>query len=506
MRGQDTLVIMATGSGKSAVYQVPGIHLNGIVVVISPLIALQHDQIKALEDVGIGAVAINSQQRKRDLTAAWDRIRSGGAQFVFATPEQLTDDEIASALDELNVALLVIDEAHCISAWGHDFRPEYLRLAGVRRALGNPPIAALTATASPPVRQEIIQRLELRNAHVVAGGFDRPEISLSLEHVVDAQDRQRRVVEHILELNGPGLVYAATRKDTHAYADALAQHGLRTASYHAGLRRSARDEVHNAFLADEVDAVVATSAFGMGVDKPNVRYVVHAAAPDSLDTYYQQIGRGGRDGDPTTATLFYRSEDLALARLFTTQRPDRDMLRSVMTALHDDSPQRLTALRKHLGVRGRTYINAINLLERADVLHSTREGLVARDVSVDESIDRAIDITRQGEEFDRTRVEMLREYAETAHCRRQLLLGYFGELTDTACGNCDRCRSGSDTRPTNAGPFDLGAKVEHEEWGTGEVIDTSTDRLTVRFERHGYRTLSVGAVTRHQLLATRSKQ
>lgn len=499
--GRDVVAIMATGSGKSAIYQLAGLHRGGVTLVVSPLIALQKDQISALADAGVGAVAINSQQRAAERRDAWERLESGQARFVFSAPEQLTDDDLLRSLAALDITLLVVDEAHCVSAWGHDFRPDYVRLADVRTRLGDLPIAALTATASPPVRQEISERLSLTDPLMIAGGFDRPEIRLEVVERLTGNDKRKRIVEHVCALDVPGLVYTATRKDAEAYANELAGRGIRSAAYHAGLGKAEREEVHERFLDNSVDVVVATSAFGMGIDKPDVRFVVHTAAPDSLDSYYQQIGRGGRDGQATIATLFYRPEDLALGRLFTTQRPDKEMLREVYEALNKTGPIRLGALRDHLGTRSRALTNALNLLERADVVTATRDGFAARGVRVGEAVARAAEVTKQGEEFDRTRVEMMREYAETKQCRRRFLLSYFGEVRTDPCGNCEVClRPGPQPSSAVDGPFDAESRVQHTEWGGGTVMNIDTDRLTVLFDEHGYRTLSVDAVTSNNIL------
>ncbi|MGZ9883833.1 RecQ family ATP-dependent DNA helicase [Rhodococcus ruber] len=508
VQGRDVLAVMATGSGKSAIYQVPALLIEGTTLVISPLIALQNDQIAGLDATSApDAVAINSRQRASETAAAWETIRERTVEYVFLAPEQLANDEVVARLAAARVSLVVVDEAHCVSAWGHDFRPDYLRLADALDRLGRPPVVALTATASPPVRQEIVEELRLRDPVVIASGFDRPNIDLAVERYTADADKRRAVVETVAGLETPGLVYTATRKDAEFYAAELTERGLRAAAYHAGLPAATRERVHHGFLDDELEVVVATSAFGMGIDKPDVRFVAHASAPDSVDSYYQQIGRAGRDGLEAKALLFYRPEDLSLAKFFTTHRPDEDLLGRAFTALaRAKSPKRLKDLRAELDIRGRTLTNAVNLLERADVVSSGRKGLTARTVEVEIAVRRAAEVAAVGERMDRSRVEMMRGYAETRGCRRQFLLGYFGESLPDPCGHCDCCREGiHEHRPESPkhGPYEpipLHTRVVHAQWGPGEVMSAEPDRITVLFDEYGYRTLSLEAVEEHDLL------
>lgn len=324
LAGRDVLAVMLTGAGKSAIYQVPAVLIDGLTLVISPLIALQRDQITQLEEADAPeAVAINSRQRTAEAQRSWEAVREHEAEYVFLAPEQLVNDDVLAQLGGNGVCLIVVDEAHCVSAWGHDFRPSYLRLGDAIRRLKHPVVAALTATASPLVRREIVEQLGLREPVMVASGFDRPNLRLQVSHYIEDADKRAAVVERVAELYCPGLLYVATRKDAERYVELLSRCGVSAAAYHAGLRAADRDEVHRRFRNDEVDVVAATSAFGMGIDKPNVRFVVHASVPDSLDSYYQQIGRGGRDGADALALLFYRAEDLGLARFSPVSTPTR---------------------------------------------------------------------------------------------------------------------------------------------------------------------------------------
>ncbi len=421
----------------------------------------------------------------------WSRWPAGSsagsncAEYVFLAPEQLGNDDVVERLRSSDVSLVVDDEAHCVSAWGHDFRPSYLRLADAIERLGRPRIAALTATASQVVRREIVEQLRLRDPTVIATGFDRPNLRLEAALFLEDADKRGAVSATVAELDGPGLLYTATRKDAEFYAGALRERGVTAAAYHAGLRSAERDEVHRGFHEGDYDVVAATSAFGMGIDKPDVRFVVHASVPDSLDSYYQQIGRGGRDGGPALARLFYRAQDLSLARMFTTQRPDPVLLAQVHEALRGASRKRLKNLGAELNVRGRKLTNAVNLLELAGAITSERTGFSATDADTTTAVRHAVDVADAAERVDHTRVEMMRGYAETRDCRRQFLLGYFGETLAEPCGNCDRCAAnaaeGREPAEPQESALPVDTPVEHTEWGPGAVISGEADRVTVLF-------------------------
>jgi ATP-dependent DNA helicase RecQ len=535
--GRDVLAVMPTGYGKSAIYQVAALFVHGgfingghagaerpdesgadsprrgPAVVVSPLIALQEDQLDGLlEDLGgDSAVAINSGRKDSEVEDAWEAAERGDAAFLFLAPEQLAKTETVERLAAMDVALFVVDEAHCVSSWGHDFRPDYLRLGEVRGQLGNPPVAALTATASPPVRDEIQQRLRMKDPLVLVHGFDRPNIRLDVVRHLGDRDKERAVVQQVAELKGPGLLYAATRKDTETYAAELAEHGLRAAAYHAGRKQSERDQVHEQFLDDGLDVVVATTAFGMGIDKPNVRFVIHADIPESLDAYYQEIGRSGRDGQPASAVLHYRPEDLGLRKFFGTHKPDEDALLAVLTALRAaDGPVTQKALAEQTGIPGRRLTGLLNeLLETRSVKALKRGVRLEPGAKLPKVVEQAVELAEARQRVDRSRIEMARGYAETDACRRQFLLGYFGEDLPEPCGNCDTCANGSayeedydDGAAAAAGgePFPLQAAVVHKEWGAGIVMRHEEDVITVLFEQEGYKTLSRQAVTDGKLL------
>jgi ATP-dependent DNA helicase RecQ len=514
--GSDVLVVMPTGSGKSAVYQLAGLLVDGPTVVVSPLIALQRDQLAGLAarddgKPGLEAVAVNSAQGAEQTNQAWESLRTGEAEFIFLAPEQLANDEVVDRLADAGVSLFAVDEAHCVSAWGHDFRPDYLRIGDVMERLGSPRIVALTATAAPPVRAEIIEKLRMRRPVQIIQGFDRPNLRLEVQRFTDSRRKQAAVVQKVAALDGSGLIYTATRKDTEHYAEALRASGRQAAAYHAGLKAGEREQVHTGFLGGQIEVVVATSAFGMGIDKPDVRFVVHADVSESLDSYYQEIGRAGRDGQPALALLCYRSEDLGLRTFFASGGGDPEVLASVAGAVrrHTKSEGAVepSLLKDELELSHTRLTNAVNLLEQAGAIDVEPDGRLhyadAR-LRVDAAVSQATGVAEAHTRVDRSRVEMMRGYAETTGCRRQFLLGYFGEELPEPCGNCDTCSSGSATAnlavPTDAatasgaGPFALNAPVEHREWGPGVVMRQEPDRITVLFEQVGYRTLALAAL------------
>lgn len=521
MRGQDTLAVMPTGAGKSAVYQVPGLLLPGPTVVVSPLIALQRDQIAGLlgHAGAPDAVAVNSAQGAGETEAAWDAVRHGDAEFLFLSPEQLAKDDVVERLARAAPSLFVVDEAQCVAAWGHDFRPDYLRLAQASQRVGRPRILALTATAAPPVREEIVERLAMSDPALVVAGFDRPNIALEVRRFLDDADKRRVVVERAAAEPGPGIIYTATRRDAEAYAADLTGLGLAAAAYHAGLSAGERSRAHDAFLAGETDVVVATSAFGMGIDKEDVRFVLHASVPGSLDAYYQEIGRAGRDGGPAVAVLHYRSQDSGLQRLFATRAPDEDTLRSVAELVHErDAPVEPDDIAKDTGLTRRRVTAAVNLLEQAGAVRTEDDGRVraVAGTTAGEAAARAAEEARSRRRLEQSRLAMMLGYAETTGCRRRFLLGYFGESYDAPCGACDLCATPSspgdtvvdgvgnpgEERPSPAAAsYAAGSRVKHAEWGEGTVMSEEGDRLTVLFESMGYRTLSLAAITGKGLLS-----
>jgi ATP-dependent DNA helicase RecQ len=511
MQGRDVLVILPTGAGKSAIYQVPALLIPGPTLIVSPLLALQQDQLEGIDtSEAPQAVAVNSTQVQDEHRRAWEAVGQGQAEYLFLAPEQLAKDQVVERLSNIGVGLFVVDEAHCVSAWGHDFRPDYLRLGSVIERLGHPPLIALTATAALPVRRDIVARLRMRDHGEVVASFDRPNLRLAVQHHSDDRRKRDSVVLHVRTLLADpstqlGLLYTASRKDADFYASELQHAGVRAASYHAGMRAAERDQVHQDFLADRLDVVVATSAFGMGIDKPDVRFVVHASAPDSLDSYYQQIGRAGRDRKPADITLFYRPEDLHLQRFLTARRAPEEALKELARNLHDhQEPVRPADLAQEVEVSASQRTRAVNLLEQAGAVITTEDGRLEyldQEIEPEQAVDDAVEVAETHQQLIHSRIEMMRGYAETAGCRRQFLLGYFGEQLRQPCGNCDTCEAGTaQTQQADNSAFPINGSVQHREWGHGVVMSVELDRLTVLFDRVGYKTLARSAIEKQDLL------
>ncbi|ROO59428.1 ATP-dependent DNA helicase RecQ [Micromonospora sp. Llam0] len=511
LKGRDALVVLPTGAGKSAVYQIPATMLPGPTVVISPLLALQQDQIAALNQRGqaeLRAVRISSAESPTQRRAALDDVRQGRARFLFTTPEQLCDPERLAEVRRLSPALVAVDEAHCVSAWGHDFRPDYLAVGHLVEQLGRPPVVALTATASPPVRDDIVHRLGLTDPHLVVAGLDRGNLFLEVAHCPTEDYRWRRLVALLDVEQPPGIVYVPTRRAATDLAGQLVAAGYPARCYHAGMSATARQQLHDEFLAGQVPVMVATSAFGMGIDKPDVRWVAHTALPDSPDSYLQEIGRGGRDGRPARALLLWRAEDIGLQRYFTTSPPDQDELRDVAEVL-GANPATRADLRRRTGLGARKLSQLLALLEEVGAARTVAGTQSVRPFYAPDPARAAADAVAAAERrqtVQRSRTDMMRAFAEATGCRTRALLAYFGEHVTDVCGHCDSCHAGTSTADDGAaGPFPVHSMVRHAEWGAGLVLGYEQDRMTVLFDGVGYKTLSVPVVSDQGLLAAEQR-
>jgi ATP-dependent DNA helicase RecQ len=559
--GRDTLAVLPTGSGKSAIYQIAGLVLGGLTVVVSPLIALQRDQARGLgtrtrgDGRPVDVIALNSTLSAKDHAAAMARLAAGDVDFLMLGPEQLTNPGTHQALIGTGrpVSLFAVDEAHLVSEWGHDFRPEYLRVHETVAAVGQPPIIALTATASLPVQADITRQLGMTEPTVIVADFDRPNIRLSVRaarvHLPEEQAVVDRTVEVVLANDTPTIVYAGSHARCEDVAARLHLDAYRAAPYHAGLPAKRRSEVQDAFFRGQLDVIAATSAFGMGIDKPDVRTVVHAGPPGSLDEYYQEIGRAGRDGRPAQAVLVFDSRSLRIPRLFAS-RPKLAMtaVRSVVRALerlgrNESMTVAELAAASH-DSRGATERIVDDMEELGLITIVDGRIAVASTGLHDEATDAVVAESRRRASVLNSQVDIVRHYAETVRCRRAELLAYFGEQIATPCGNCDndeilarhhpseptptaeagteaggagagsvavteggvagRARA-ADTNGRPAGtPADaagrpralpaVGAAVMHSLWGHGTVMSADQHELVVAFESVGYRHLTTAVL------------
>ncbi|HWG19465.1 MAG TPA: ATP-dependent DNA helicase RecQ [Terracidiphilus sp.] len=444
LEGRDTVLVQPTGSGKSAVYQIAGALLEGTTVVVSPLIALQKDQADSIDASGLEACAVvNSTLSSSEQRETLQRIDDGLAEYIFLAPEQLRKPETVERLQAANVSLIAIDEAHCISHWGHDFRPDYLGLAQVIEALGHPPTLAITATASREVRTEIVERLGLRNPRVLVHGFDRPNISLRVDQFSSKDEKYSSLMRRVEFADKPGIVYVATHKNAETLADDLRQIGVEALCYHGGMRSREREEIQNKFMNGDVPVIVATNAFGMGVDKPDIRFVYHADVSDSLDAYYQEIGRAGRDGEEAEAVLFYRPQDISAQQFKTgAANVDSEGLESVYNALKSHrKPMTRERIVEATGIAARKLVGLLQKLEETGAITHLESGEMkaASTRPLAEIIEAAAEKQKFQKELRKRRLQQMQSYAEWRSCRREYLLRYFGDDYKGPCGNCDRC-------------------------------------------------------------------
>jgi ATP-dependent DNA helicase RecQ len=507
LSGRDTLAVMSTGSGKSAIYQLAGFLIDGPTIVISPLIALQQDQMEAVEE---DAAVLNSTLTEKQREEVIEEVDQDTVEFVLMAPEQLANDEVLEELRVAGVSLFVIDEAHTVSQWGHDFRPDYLRVGPAIDALGHPTVLALTATAAPPVRDDIVASLHMRDPNVVVRGFDRPNIRLEVDRHFDAARKRRALLDRVEAIAGPdhaGIVYCATKRGAEEVAGELRDRGVRAEHYHGGLGAKQRAARQDAFMArGEIDVMVATIAFGMGIDKPDVRFVFHHDVSESVDSYYQELGRAGRDGEPAEAVLFYREQDLGLRKFFAGGRVKDDELLQVAEALQaEDEPVRPKDLVEELPVSDTKLATAVQHLEEAGFVEVHDDGTletVDGGAGIEEAVEQAGEAEEHRQQFDRSRVEMMRAYCETGGCRRAFVLGYFGEEFDPPCGNCDVCerKGAAVAQAEHDSPFSVGERVEHATWGVGTVGQIEDGQVTVVFDSVGYKTLGLELVVERGLL------
>ncbi|HWE49780.1 MAG TPA: RecQ family ATP-dependent DNA helicase [Bryobacteraceae bacterium] len=455
LEGRDTLVVQPTGSGKSAIYQIAGLMVEGTTVIVSPLIALQKDQVDSIQDQhSAGAVAVNSTQRISEVQERLARVEKGQVEYIFMAPEQFRKQATVDGLLKSGVSLFVVDEAHCVSEWGHDFRPDYLRLGHIIETLGHPRVLALTATASARVREEIIQRLHMRRPRVFVQGFDRPNIYLRVDRFKTETEKRDALVHRVRWASKPGIVYVGTRKAAEEIMSALAKEQVNARFYHGGLKRAEREEMQESFMGGDAEVIVATNAFGMGVDKPDVRFVYHYDAPDSLDSYYQEIGRAGRDGERSDAILFFRRQDIGAQSFKTGEgRIDPETLEQLAARIAGESgPLTPEEIAEEAGLSKRKVATALQRLEDAGVMEMLPDGKVraVEDADPVEAVRAAVEEQESRRLMKKERLETMRAYANAAGCRREFLLSYLGDDYTGPCNFCDNCEAAAGPRMDSA--------------------------------------------------------
>ena len=448
LEGNHTLAIMPTGAGKSLCYQLPSLHLEGTTVVVSPLISLMKDQVDKLEDAGLEAAQLNSALTTEEREENLEQIESEQSDFIFVTPERFTKQEFLADLRKRDVNFVVIDEAHCISEWGHDFRPAYLSLGAAVKTLGAPPVLALTATATPEVQADIEKQLDLGKLCVVRTGIYRPNLQFEVKRVTNEREKHEALIRILNEHEGTGIIYCSTVKTVEALTDWLKAFDFKIEQYHGRMKPADRKRNQDAFMNGELKAIVATNAFGMGIDKPDIRFVVHYQMPGSLEAYYQEAGRAGRDGEPATCSLFYQLEDRRTHQFFLGgKHPKFDDILAVHQALDTlgaaETPVALSAVQEHANTVSDSKVRVVlALLKEMKVVKELR-GSKFRLLWVDITRRELEVLTRLSEEKaekDKEKLERMMQYGQSATCRWRLLHDYFGEVMKAErCGACDNC-------------------------------------------------------------------
>ncbi|MEJ5992577.1 RecQ family ATP-dependent DNA helicase [Ramlibacter sp. PS3R-8] len=515
LAGVSTLAVMPTGAGKSLCYQLPALLLEGRTVVVSPLIALMKDQCESLRDLGIQAVQVNSAIDGEEAKAAEAAVVDGSAKIIMTTPERLAEPAFLEKLLAHPVSLLAVDEAHCISHWGHDFRPAFLEIGQLVTRLGRPVVLGLTATATDEIAQDICAQLGIPAGGIVNTSAYRPNLDLRVVPVATEADKPAQVLKAVRATQGSGIVYAATIKAAQAVFEALRAADESVALYHGKLPAAERAATQEAFMAGEIRVMVATNAFGLGIDKPDIRFVLHYQLPATLEAYYQEAGRAGRDGEVARCTLLFLRGDKAIQQFFMAGRyPGEEDARAIVQALQDDPVEAgtwtLPLLQARIGRPKSKLQVALGLLRKDKLVTQAPDGSL-RLAAQAASPTRMRELTQgygKKRDLDREALERMVFYAQTGQCRWHVLLEHLeGEGAPERCDHCDNCRrikaheavveellrrEPAGNAPSREEPreasFQRGDLVEVRRYGRGVVEAASTMQVTVAFADRSRRT------------------